>query len=359
MKEKKYAKFVAKAYLSLAKRRPVIGLFEVTYRCNLKCVHCYCKGSEKLEAELNTKEIKDILDQLYQEGCLEISFTGGEPLIREDFLEIYLYAKRKGFIIDIFTNATLFNKERIAFFQKYPPRAIEVTLNGITQDIYEAITQVTGSFQKAISNIYELSKRNMPLVLKVNCLKQNKNEIAKIKVFTEKLFGEDKKRFRFDSYISPRLNQDKTPCKYRLNPSEIKEVMQSEAEIYAEYKERLKSEHSLARDKRFLYQCNAWLTHFFINPYGRLKFCEFTENFSADLRTISFREGFYKLFPNLLKEKFRTDSPCKDCRLRVFCYHCPARAYLETRGEETPVPYFCALAKNEEFRAGELNKDPS
>jgi len=345
MREKTYAEFVSEGSVSLDNRHPETGLFEFTYRCNLDCIHCYCKGSEKLEEELTTDEAKDILDQIHKEGCLEITFTGGEPLIREDFLDIYLYAKRKGFIIDIFTNGLLLTEEKIDFFQKYPPRSIEITLNGITEDIYEAITQVKGSFNKVMSNIKEIARRNMPLVIKANCLKQNKNEISKIKAFTKRLFGEDKKRFKFDPHIYPRLNQDKMPCRYRLNPFELKEIMESDSEIYAEYEERIKAEHSLSRDEEFLYQCNAWLIHFFINPYGVLKFCQFTENFSTDLRKAPFKEGFYNVFPKLLKEKFKSDSKCKDCELRPFCFHCPGRAYLETEDEEAPVPYFCELAK--------------
>ena len=345
MKEKTFGEFISESSINRKSRIPESGLFELTYRCNLECVHCYCKGSEDLDKELSTTEVKGVLDQLHKEGCLGITFSGGEPLIREDFWEIYLSAKRKGFLIDIFTNGTLLTEEKQKFLQRYPPRSIEITLNGITKETYEAITQVQGSFDKVMANIKELVSRDMPLVIKANCLKQNKEQIAKIKAFSKELFGKDKKRFKFDPHIYPRLNQDKTPCRYRLSPSELKEIMQSDTEIYAEYEKRLKAEHGLARDKEFLYQCSSWLTRFFINPYGRLKFCQFTENFSTDLRKDSFKQGFYNVFPLLMKERFKSNSKCKDCRLRSFCLHCPARAYLEAGDEEPAVSYFCELAK--------------
>jgi len=298
-----------------------------------------------LAEELSTNEIKGILDQIHAEGCLEVTFSGGEPLLREDFLDIYLYAKRKGFLIDIFSNGILFTGEKIEFFQKCPPRSIEITLDGISKDTYEAITQAEGSFDRVMSNIVEMSRRNLPLVLKASCLKQNKREIAKIKAFTAEIFGRDKKRFKFDQYICPRLNKDKTPCKHRLSPCELKEVIESDSEIYAEAEQGLKSEYGLTRGKEFLYHCNTWLTHFFVNPFGRLKFCLFTEDFSMDLKKGSFKEGFYNLFPQLLKAKFESNSECKDCKLRPHCFHCPARAHLETGDRESPVPYFCELAK--------------
>ncbi len=87
------------------------------------------------------------------------------------------------------------------------------------------------------------------------------------------------------------------------------------------------------------------MKQFLVNPYGKLKFCIFSDKFSVSLKTASFKEGFYKVFPQLLKEQFKTDSKCKDCSLRPFCCYCPARAYLETGDEETPVPYYCELAK--------------
>ena len=257
----------------------------------------------------------------------------------------YSTPNRKGTRVRRKTISIMNRKMFSKFLKEYPPRSIEITLNGITKETYEAVTRINGSFNKVMKNIKELADRNMPLVIKANCLKQNKGEIHKIRAFTKKLLGEDKKRFKFDPHIYPRLNRDKTSCQYRLNPSELKGVWESDAEIYIEHEERLQAEHNLTRDKGFLYQCNAWMSNFFINPYGKLKFCQFTEKFSTDLRKSSFREGFYNVFPNLMKERFKSNSKCKNCESRAFCLHCPARAYLETGNEESPVPYYCELAK--------------
>ena len=361
MKEKTYVEFISESPVSLNNRRPERGLFELTYRCNLNCIHCYCKGSEELERELTTEEIKGILDRIQKEGCLEITFTGGEPLIREDFLEIYSYAKEKGFIISIFTNGLLFTKKIIEYLVKSPPFSIEITLNGITEPVYEGITQVKGSFKGITSVLKELTDKELPLILKSNCLKQNKNEISKIKTFADELLGKSNKgwRFKYDPMLYPRLNGDKIPTNFRLSPEELLEVKRSDPEIWEEYERGLCSTFpDLGRDKDFLYRCNAWVIQFFINPYGRLKFCQFSEKFSVDLRKQSFSEGFYNVFPRLLKERFKTSSKCRDCTLRPICYHCPARAYLETGDEEAPVEYYCKLAKALEKKMKTLRSAP-
>lgn len=332
---------------------PFSGQIELTYRCSLNCIHCYCKDITQIQdtqkQELTTAELKRILDELQSEGCIWLIFTGGDPLIREDFLELYAYAKGKGFMITLFTNALGFTKKIIDYLVKSPPYSIEITLNGITKDTYEAITQVEGSFLKAMKTVKLLAEKKLPLILKTNCLKQNKHQIAKIKSFAEKILGKpqgDRHRFKYDPMIYPRFNGDRTPAKFRLSFKELLEARRQDTDIYQEYRKDLQGVlPPLKREASFLYQCNSWKGYFFINPYGRLKFCIMSEKYSVDLRTTSFKEGFYELFPKVLKERFKTNSKCQNCRLRPICEWCPAKAYLETGDEEAPVPYYCRLAE--------------
>jgi radical SAM protein with 4Fe4S-binding SPASM domain len=330
---------------------------ELSYRCNLGCIHCYCKGSEDRDRELTTKDWKKILNVIQKQGCLRVLFTGGDPLIRDDFLEIYSYAKAKGFVVTLFTNGYALTAEIIDYLVKSPPFSIEITLNGITKDTYETITQVEGSFIKVMQNIKILAKRQLPLLLKSNCMKHNKHEIGRIKAFTEDLLGkpsENKHHFRYDTEIRPRLNKDRSPTNFRLSYDEMLEVWKQDPDIWQQYQDRL---HRLCpdfkRDRSFLYNCNTWMRACFINPYGWLKFCQFSDKFSINLKTTPFQEGFYKIFPQVLKQRFKTNSKCKDCHLRSLCNNCPAKAYLEAGDDEAPVTYYCELAK---ARADEILK---
>jgi len=323
--------------------------FELTYRCNLDCVHCYCKGSENKNRELTAIEIKKILDEIHKEGCLEICFTGGEPLFRHDFLEIYAYARSKGFLIGIFTNGQLISKDIIRYLVKYPPVTMEITMNGITEETYESITQIKGSFLKAVDVIKKLAKTDIPVILKSNCLKQNKHEIGRIKAFAERLFGKpspNRHRFKYDPMLYPRLNGDKAPCDYRLSFDELLGVRKQDLDLWKEYEKGLHSRLPVfERDKAFLYRCDSWMQQFFIDPYGQLKFCHFSNKFSVNLRERSFKDGFYNFFPKISAERYKTDSECRDCGMRPVCYQCPGRAYIETGDEEAPVAHYCELAK--------------
>lgn len=343
MQKLDYQNFVVDLEASLKTRKPLSGQIELTYRCNLDCIHCYCKGSENREKELTMGQWKDIIDRIHKEGCLWLTFTGGEPFLHSDFLDIYAYAHKKGFLITLFINGTLLSSEILEFLSAKPPFLMEISLYATTLEIYEAITQTKDSFRKVIENIDKLVKTKIPLCLKTVVLKQNKDEVLKVKALSEKLLG--KKKFKCDFFIFPRINGDTAPCQYRLTPQEILEIENIDPDIVSQRARELShGAFDLKRPKEYLYQCNAWLSDFFIDPYGLLKFCHLSKKFSVDLAKVSFKEGFYNEFPKLLEQKFTTGSKCEACCLRKLCYHCPARAYLETGNEEAPVGYYCELA---------------
>jgi MoaA/NifB/PqqE/SkfB family radical SAM enzyme len=107
-----YGEFSERLHNQAATRRlPITGSVELTDRCNLQCAHCYINLSaadcESRSRELTLGEWRNLLDQIADEGCLWLLLTGGEPLIRPDFLEIYDHAKQRGLLLTVFTNGTL------------------------------------------------------------------------------------------------------------------------------------------------------------------------------------------------------------------------------------------------------------
>ena len=97
-----YSEFSLRLHEKVADQRiPIAGSLEITERCNLRCAHCYINlpsGDQVArDKELSTAEIQNILDQIVDQGCLWLLLTGGEPFLRPDFLDIYTYAKKKGY----------------------------------------------------------------------------------------------------------------------------------------------------------------------------------------------------------------------------------------------------------------------
>ncbi|MCJ7580789.1 MAG: radical SAM protein [Candidatus Aminicenantes bacterium] len=319
---------------------PLSGHLELTFRCNLSCVHC-CIVNDPKQNELSFIEITEILDQLVKEGCLWLILTGGEPLVRHDFLDIYSYARKKGFLITVFSNGTQISPEIADYFQHCPPKMIEITLNGITAETFEGITQVPGSFQKCLEGIHLLLDRDLPLTLKTNGMTLNRHEILNIKEF---VLGLGKAKFRYDSLLTPKHDGSKKPCRLRLSPEEIIEIEWTDSTMSEQWRDFLLKKNHVP-DPESLFPCTTRDGSFCITPYGQLQFCSGLKEPRWNLRQFSFQEGFQKIISEIQSITFQTSSACKTCDIRYLCPQCPARANLETGRLEAPVDYFCDLAQ--------------
>ncbi|MBA7650014.1 putative mycofactocin radical SAM maturase MftC [subsurface metagenome] len=329
-----------------SKHIPIKGQLELTFRCNLKCVHCYV-AEDKTRHELSFQEITDILDQIHQEGCLWLSFTGGEPLMRTDFLDIYRYAKRKGFLITILTNGTLMSPEIVEYLGEEPPFSIDLTLNGVTEKTYESISQVPGSFRKVMKVIRLILDKKLPLRIKTKATRLNYHELDKIKQYVDSMGIE----LRLNAMLYPRLTGSLKPCSFRLSPDEIISLDRFYQNDGNCQENDLREDSFLPLDT--LFRCAAGISSFHISPYGELIFCTFMRQPYFDLRKGSFKQGFYTLYPKIRSAKYRTNSQCKDCKIFYLCSQCPALAKLENAHLEKPIVYFCELA----HKRAELRKE--
>ena len=132
------------------KRIPLSFEIEVTARCNNNCRHCYINCPENDESlrekELSFEDIRQLADDAVDMGALWCLITGGEPLLRDDFFDLYMYLKKKGLLVSVFTNGTLITDEHISLFKKYPPRDLEVSVYGAAEKTYEYVTRRRGSY---------------------------------------------------------------------------------------------------------------------------------------------------------------------------------------------------------------------
>jgi len=337
----------------IQKRIPVHGSMELTFRCNLRCVHCYCNlpalDREAMKRELSLGEVVDILDQLAEEGCLWLLFTGGEPLIRKDFTDILASAKKKGFLITLFTNGTLVTQEKADCLAEWSPLAIEISIYGASSETHDRITGVHGSYRDTLRGIELLLARGLPLELKTMVMTLNKHELLEMKALAEGLGL----KFRFDPVINPRLDGSRVPCKLRLSPEEVLDLDLSDEERTREW--RLFCEEFIGEQEGGrLFSCGAGVSTFHIDPYGELAPCEVSRFRTYSLRQGSFREGWREFIPGLLEQRAGKDYPCSGCELLDLCGQCPGMAWLEHREIQTPVEYLCRIAhlRAEAFHGG-------
>jgi len=145
--------------------------WEVTARCNLKCLHCYCV-EEKTRRELSLAEIKKLLEELAELGCFSLTFSGGEALTREDFFAILAIAKKLHYVITIFSNGVNIDSETADKIASFSPFGVEFSLYGTTPQAHEKITRVEGSFQKTCQAIKLLKARGVEVTVKWPLLKE-------------------------------------------------------------------------------------------------------------------------------------------------------------------------------------------
>jgi radical SAM protein with 4Fe4S-binding SPASM domain len=314
------------------------GTLELTTHCNLRCGHCYIVDNAT-RGELTTPEIVRILDELVEAGCLWLLLTGGEVMVRKDFLEIYLAAKRRGLIVTVFTNATLVTQKIAETLAEYPPFSIEVTLYGMTEATYEEVTGVKGSYRRCLQGIELLRLKGLPVGLKTVVLKQNQHERQEMEAYARSLGM----AFRFDTLIQPRTTGGLSPLATRVTPQEVVEVDRSDPKRVAALRELWEEVISQPRSTDdHLFTCGAGLSSFHISPQGRLQVCELFPYPSFDLRSGSFHEGF-STFRALRDRRYTTESPCQGCKVNALCTKCAGFAYLETGDPEAPVDWLCEI----------------
>lgn len=327
------------------------GVLELTYRCNLNCRHCYCNDPslKRKEEELSFKEICALIDEAVDLGCLWLAFSGGEPFIREDFFDIYLYAKKKGLLLAILTNASLIDEKTVSFLKKWPPREVEISLYGVNEEIHDNVTQTKGSFRKAIKAIHLLRENGIALEIKTMVLTLNRHEIGKISKFADSLGA----RFRYDPLIHSKLNGDKSTHALRLNAQEAVDVDVELAQMPEYWQKECRAYLGVEVDCEKLYTCGAGMCMFTVNPYGLLQTCSFPQKVSYNLRGGSLKEGWHNVIPQVVSRKrVNKDFACRNCQVRAICSQCPNWAYLENKDEEKEVDYICALFKEREKRFG-------
>lgn len=322
----------------VAKRILLGGGIEPTFRCNLKCAHCYVAHDPK-KKEMTYEEICHILDEITEAGCLWLLITGGEPFVRGDFLDVYTYAKKKGLLITLFTNGTLITPKVADYLKEWPPFVVEITLYGITKETYERVTDVAGSFERCMKGIDLLLERKIPLKLKTTVMTLNQNELWEIKKYVEDLGV----KFRFDAVLNPKLDGSKEPCKLRIPPEEVVELDLADAKRLKEWKKFCQKFWGPAKSDR-LYTCGAGLTSFHIDPYGQMSICAMSRSPSYDLLQKSLQDGWHDSVDRIRKEKPKGDYRCAKCDLLSLCDYCPGWAQLENGNPEMSVEYPCKIA---------------
>lgn len=335
------------------KRIPVNGTFELTARCNLSCKMCLIRlNDEAVKAsgrrELTADEWIDMAKQVADAGTLRLLITGGEPMLRPDFCEIYEQIYRMGFIIVLYTNATLLNDNIVKLLTKCPPHEVGVTVYGASSDTYKKVCNNGDAYYKMLEGINELRKLPSKLSIRTTIIKDNLVDYEKI---AEYAYG-------FGNEVAFNVNRIVTkavrggiskPEAYRLSPDESAQLFRKRTyEVVKSFQNYLDksnininpdiNKQKVDKEKRqTLYGCDAGMNSYVITWDGKLIGCELLQ----DCYTYALENGFMKAWDEFPDKVYLPPIPDKCIKCDVGCTVCPATRLAET-GTLSGIPeYLC------------------
>jgi radical SAM protein with 4Fe4S-binding SPASM domain len=330
---------------------------ELTERCNNNCIHCYINlpadDFDSTARELSTEQIKNILADAAVLGCLTVRFTGGEPLLRRDFDDLYIFARRLGCRVSLFTNATLITPELAKLFAEIPPlQPVEITVYGIKKSSYESVTRTPGSFHSCQRGIDLLLENEVPFLVKGALLPPNKTEMAEFLAWASTIPWMDTPP-PYSIFFDLRSRRDEVEKNRRIKdlrptPEEVQEIY-ARREVVSQREMREFCSKFMGPPGENLFPCGAGVNRISVDAYGYLQPCILLRHPETiyNLTKGSLEDALTNFFPEVRDKKAANPEylrRCARCFLKGFCEQCPGKSWSEHGTLDTPVEYLCEIA---------------
>ena len=331
---------------------PVSGTFELTAGCNFNCRMCYIHDKDaapRADGELTAEQWLRIGKQAADAGTVFVLLTGGEPLLRRDFAEIYTGLKRLGLMISVNTNGSLLTGDTAALLERNPPMRLNVSLYA---DASEGYRKVCGAdaFENVVANIRRMKQAGLEVKLNVSFTEGNADRMEQIAALVRELDLHCQTSF----YMYPpvrRANPD-APTN-RLAPQEAGrlrvrweqlrgrgDTLRDSAEQAIRMQNRACEEQAQPDEG---VRCRAGHTSYWITATGQMQMCGMIPLSAGNAA----EEGFDRCWQNTraLMKTVTMPAQCSACRLRPLCCVCPAACFAETGGFTQAPPYLCEMSR--------------
>ncbi|MDL2295053.1 radical SAM protein [Ruminococcaceae bacterium OttesenSCG-928-D13] len=347
------------------KHQPLGATFELTPFCNLRCKMCYVRLEKeqavKIGRMLTADEWISLADDTLKAGTLNLLLTGGEPLSRPDFAEIYTALSDRPFVLSLNTNAALMDAETQALFCKRPPSSIAVTLYGACPETYGKICGDPGAFERTLRGLEMLAEVPTSLEVRTTFIQDNMHELDALREIAARYT----KRFAINVNVFKPIRgatADVESC--RLTARQAMDLDTAHRQYYkARQKSGLSPKEPATTPKKGKYTgfdlppkvltCMAAKGMYWLSWDGRMLPCgTFSHPYTQPLK-----EGFDAAWQRLptLYEDLRLPEKCEHCEIDLLgCPNCPANIQAESGNFTDVPPYICALAKERAQRLGNL-----
>lgn len=341
-------------FLEEVQGKPLISSiqFELSSRCNERCIHCYIPNEKKNNGfDMPTKKVMSILDEFAEMGGIHVTLSGGEAFLHKDLIEIVRYCRKKDLKISILSNLISLKDEQIAELKEANLSLIQVSLYSMDATIHDFITTVKGSFEKTKTAIEKLVANDIPVQISCPIMKANRKGYHKVLEYAKSL----KIKAQTDYIMMARADLDTENLANRLSLEETEELLRDLIKHDTSYREDTLQQLPISDQIKFnlerfkkqpvcgvgydnccitangdVYPCSGWQSYVLGNVYKQsLK--EIWEN-SPKIKEL--RKITQASFPK-----------CLECDARDFCAMCLVRNYNESGGDMFAINHhFCDVA---------------
>lgn len=328
-------------------RVPFRCSIDLTYRCNNVCNHCWLwlpANAPQQRQELTFDEIRRIADEARALGVREWDISGGEPMLRPDFPEIFDCLTRQSRMYTLRTNGTLITPEIARLMKRHGAKWISVY--GATGEVYDRITHNPGGFEQLMRGFALLKEAGVAFTVQLFPMRDNWHQWPQMIELARSLSPS----WRVGaSWLH--LSANGNACRNE----EIKRQRLDPADVIALDPPPMNDDgprecDCQINDDRLFAACIATRDEFHIDPYGGMSFCGVIKDpaLRCDLRRGTVREAWEKFIPSLpdkVRGSDRYRSECGGCELRADCRWCASYAWLEHGDHSAKVEYLCDMAR--------------
>lgn len=334
---------------SCAKKLPVSGTMELTGRCNFGCKMCFIHqsgaDSSIKDSEMPTAFWCDLADELQRAGTLTMLLTGGEPMLRPDFAEIYTYLKHHGFLISVNTNLSLMTPQLLQLFSDNKPLIFNVSLYGASDETYERLCGRKNMFSVVRDNLLRLKEEKIAVKLNYTVTEENYSDREAIYAFArEKNFPIQQTTYLFP----PVRSADGCGCSYcRSSPERTTQMLFSCEQIrYGEhFGDFLRSRKKVIDNDdcgESRMSCRAGISSFWVTYDGHLQLCGMMDAPKYSLH----EKPFCEIWQQAQADRMNIHMPkdCHTCPDQEYCEICAAVCHAEG-SFDIPPDYICRKAR--------------
>lgn len=350
--EQEVSEFTQDYVLEADKKRPHLKSiqFELTSRCNERCIHCYIPNAKKNSgSDMTYEQVCDIIDQFAEMGGLHVTLSGGEVFLHKDIIRILQYCRKKDMEICILSNLVALKDAQIPFIKSINVSYIQASLYSMIPNIHDSITLVKGSQIKTKSAIEKLVAADIPVQISCPLMKANKDGYSSVLKYAQSL---QIKAFT-DYIMMAEADFNTENLANRLSLEETEKVIRDIIEFDIDYSKWLKKQRPILENidlERYAKQplCGVGINSFCIAENGDIYPCPGWQSLMlGNIKEQKLKDVWEK--SEKIKELRRVthgDFPqCLKCEARNYCSMCLERNYNENQGNMFRInKHFCDVA---------------